>query len=91
MGSSSATCSPRSSSVKHPGKTKRELRSRTPQSRSQNEANLQFRVSTLQTYHSSIATNPFAGILTPPLLIDLDAVDHIIATTVRVLGNDPAR
>ncbi len=38
-----------------------------------------------------MAANPFAGILTPALLIDLDAVDHNIATTIRLLGNDPAR
>ncbi|MGH9795128.1 MAG: alanine racemase [Candidatus Acidiferrales bacterium] len=38
-----------------------------------------------------MATNPFVGILTPALLIDLDAVDHNISTTIRLLGNDPAR
>jgi D-serine deaminase-like pyridoxal phosphate-dependent protein len=38
-----------------------------------------------------MATNPFAGILTPALLIDLDAVDHNISTTIRLLGSDPVR
>ncbi len=38
-----------------------------------------------------MATGSFAGILTPALLIDLDAVDHNIAATLRLLGNHPSR
>lgn len=38
-----------------------------------------------------MAANTFAGILTPALLIDLDAVDHNIATAIRLLANDPTR
>jgi D-serine deaminase-like pyridoxal phosphate-dependent protein len=38
-----------------------------------------------------MAANPFAGVLTPALLIDLDAVDHNISATLRLLGNDPSR
>lgn len=38
-----------------------------------------------------MSADPFAGLLTPALLIDLDAVDHNIATTVRLLGGDARR
>jgi len=38
-----------------------------------------------------MSADPFAGLLTPALLIDLDAVNHNIATTVRLLGGDARR
>jgi len=38
-----------------------------------------------------MSADPFSGLLTPALLIDLDAVDHNIATTVRLLGGDTRR
>ncbi len=38
-----------------------------------------------------MAERPFAGILTPALLLDFDAVDHNIAATIRLLGGDPNR
>jgi D-serine deaminase-like pyridoxal phosphate-dependent protein len=38
-----------------------------------------------------MADSPFAGILTPALLLDFDAVDHNIAATIRLLGGDANR